>query len=308
MWKLNFQTITPLHISNGNELGQSFDYIEKNGFVNKFNLMKISKEILELNLFDFKNEYSFNQFRNIIEENKENFSNDVCEYSVECTSRALNQIRSDTAEGRNVIKEFVNSNGKFYVPGSSVKGVFATVLNRDSIGIRDSMAQKFVISDSDFIDSKNFIVDRTYKGRPSVQLICIKPFTEFSLTVKKTGDVSLQTLKAKLKTYYKNQLKKAIENVSEFKDKFNLEAGANLFADLLEEYQRVQREEIKDGEYLINLGFGSGSYFKIFENVNVPKFWNKKDKEYQEAHTTFSFFDGEFLDHIGWCKLKIEEE
>jgi len=308
MWKLNFETITPLHISNGNELGYNFDYLESDGIIKKYDLAKFSKRIVDLNLFDFTKSYSYKDFSSIIDENKQHFDDDLYEYEVECTNRALNQIRSDTAEGRNVIKEFINSNGKFYVPGSSVKGALATVLNRESIGIKNSIDQKFVILDSDFIDKAKLFVDRTYKGRPSIQLICVKPFTKFSLIVKKTGNISLQTLKAKLKTYYKNQLTKAIASVSKYKDDVNHEAGANLYTDILEEYQRVLKEELSDGEYLINLGYGSGSYFKIFENVKVPTFYNRKAREKQEAHTTFSFFDGEYIDHIGWCKLKIEEK
>ncbi len=308
MWKLNFQTLTPLHISNGNELGQNFDYIEQDGVVKKINLFKFSKRILELGLFNISQNYSYREFYNIIEQNKHLFVGDFFEYEVECTHRALNQIRSDTAEGKNVIKEFINSNGRFYIPGSSVKGVLATILRRESIGIRSSIEQKFVIHDSDFISNENMIVDRTYKGRPSIQLICLKPFTKFTLKVKKTGDILLQTLKDKLRTYYKIQLTKAIENVSKYKDEVNHEAGANLYTEILEEYRRVLNEEINEDEYLINLGYGSGSYFKIYENIKIPTFWNRKAKEEQEAHTTFSFYDGEYIDHIGWCKLTIEEE
>jgi len=307
MWKLNFETITPLHISNGNELSYNFDYLESDGIIKKYDLAKFSKRIVDLNLFDFTKSYSYKEFSSIIDENKQHFNGDLFEYEIECTDRALSQIRSDTAEGRNIIKEFINSNGNFYVPGSSVKGALATMLNRDSIGMKNSIQQKFVICDSNFIDETNLIVDRTYRGRPSIQLICVKPFTKFTLLVKKTGDILLQILKAKLKTYYKNQLTKAIENVSKYKDEVNHEAGANLYKDILEEYLRVMKEELSDGQYLINIGYGSGSYFKIYANVPIPTFWNRKAREKQNAHTTFSFFDGEYIDHIGWCKLKIEE-
>ncbi len=307
MWQLNFETITPLHISNGNELGYNFDYVETNGILNVFDIAKVSKKIAKLNLFDFTKDYSFEEFNDIIEANKEKFDDDIFKYSVECSNRALYQLRNDNAEGKNIVKEFINSNGKFYIPGSSVKGVLATILHQEEIGIKNNITQKFVIRDSDYIDSENFFVDRTYKGRPSIQLMCLKSFTKFSLMITKTGNLSLPTLKAKLKTYYKKQLEQSIKYISQYTDNSKPESGANIFKDLLKEYKRVQYEELEEGEYLINLGFGSGLYFKIFNNVQIPKFWNQKKREEQEPHTTFSFYDGEYIDHIGWCKLKIEE-
>ena len=55
--------------------------------------------------------------------------------------------------------------------------------------------------------------------------------------------------------------------------------------------------------------FRSGSYYKIYDNVPVPKFPSKKVRNNRdEAHTTFSVQIKNELYQLGWCKLKIEEE
>ncbi len=304
MLRFNFQTITPLHITNGEKLGYNVDYLEKDGMFFKYDKRKISKYFAENDWFDFSKEYSYFNFIEIIEERKEQIPESLFEYSVNISSYALSQIRNEKAEGQNYVQEFINSNGKFYIPGSSVKGAIATALNQESLGIKNNISQKFVIQDSDFISDIFLQVEKTYKGRPPVQLLCLKPYSEFTLLVKKSNEFTKDFFIKKIREYYKKQLENSIAVIKLYKNaQFTIDP-AEIYSDLLEEYLNVLSTQIDKDETLINIGFGSGAYFKI---INDSKYFDDNYRG-EKPHTTFSFYDGEYLDHIGWCKLKIEEE
>ena len=60
---------------------------------------------------------------------------------------------------------------------------------------------------------------------------------------------------------------------------------------------------------LVNIGFGGGSYYKLFDNVTIPRFKNPGRKGIkEEAHTTFTVEIENENWQLGWCKLKIEDE
>ena len=310
MVKLKFTTISPLHISNGNELSYNIEYIEKDELFCKLDIQKASKRYSDNKLFDFSKSYSFRDFIRIVDDKKHLLEKSDFIYRLESSSDFLYHLRNARADGLKIVKEFINNNGKFYIPASSIKGTLATILGKDSIGIDDSIRQKFVILDSSQILEESFSILRTYKGRPSLNLICIKPFIDFEIEIRKLGDISLNQLKESIVTYYKKQFDTAIKCVSEYipQGKSDKESGAEIFLGQLYEYKRVMDEELNKDEYLINLGFGSGTYFKLFDFITeIPTYFNSKTKRKEKPHTAFTFFDSEFIDPIGWCKLKIEE-
>ncbi|MBU1678420.1 MAG: type III-A CRISPR-associated RAMP protein Csm5 [Bacteroidetes bacterium] len=310
MIKLNFNTLTPLHISNGNDLSFNIEYIEKDQKFCKLKINKAAKKYTENNLFDFSISYSFSDYIKIIEKNKNILYNSDFEYSLETSRGFLEHLKNTRADGQKIVKEFNNSNGKFYIPGSSVKGSIATIMGLESIGIQNNINEKFVIRDSDSLDSSMFLVLKTFVGRPPISLICLKSGSEFSLSISKYGMFNLSEFKKKLKIYYQSQILKAKIYAKKYfpNPTRHGESGAELFFKILAEAENWL-SIFGDDEFLINLGFGSGTYFKLFESVDkIPTNWNRKSREEEEPHTTFSFFDGEYLDHIGWCKLTIEEE
>ncbi len=313
MWKLNFETITPLHISNGNQLAYNLEYITVNGNVAKLNLIKASKKIAKAGLFNFYSDYKFYKVIKIIEENKNLFSDDDFDYSIYAETSFIEYLKGERRDGRKIIQEFINSNGNFYIPGSSVKGMLTTILRRDiktnPLGINPNnanIADKFVITDSNFIDSENFVVDIANRP-PAINLITLDPGVEFNLKIRKLGNLSIEDLKKKLSIYSFTQLKKAEKFVKKFKEEEVTPKGATAYYKVLEKI--LNELKLNNDEYLVNLGFGGGSYYKIFSDVKIPTFRSKKKKfTEEEAHTTFTVNIENELYQLGWCKLKIEEK
>jgi len=312
MLKLNFETITPLHISNGNQLAYNLEYIVNDDYMAKLNIIKASKIIANKGLFDFNRNYKFYEIIKIIEENKNILTDDVFEYKIYAEDSFLEYLRGERRDGRKIIQEFINSNGKFYIPGSSIKGMLTTILHRDikrgPLGINPNNANisdKFVITDSNFIEPDNFIVDIANRP-PSKNLITLDPGVEFSSTIRKLGNLLIDDLRDKLSTYSYSQMKKAEKFVSKFKNMEARPKGATSYYNALE--KMLNELNLENDEYIVNIGFGGGSYYKLYSDAEIPKFKSKKNRNTEEeAHTTFTVNIQNELYQLGWCKLKIEE-
>lgn len=314
MLKIVFETLTPLHISNGNDLAYNLEYVFRNNeLVSKLNLNKVSKILAKQGVFNFRKNYKFDEIIKIIDENKKFFDSSCFEYEIQCEDSFISFMRSEKRNGQKIIKEFINSNGKFYIPASSIKGMLTTILDRNPeinpLGINPSnpnMNDKFVITDSDFIDSDNFIVE-TVQRPPSNNLITLNPGVEFTVTIRKMGNLSVKELRNKLSNYSFKQYKKAKEILLKFKNIEKKPGGATLYYNFIETFQPAfdQPDEV----YLVNLGFGGGSYYKLYSSAPIPKFKNPgRHGKQEEAHTTFlSNVENNYY-QLGWCKLTIEEE
>ncbi len=319
MIKLNFTTLTPLHISNGEQLGYRLDYIQKGEYIYKLNPHKAAQKLLEKKIFNFDKEYSLDDLIVLIKKYENSFNENDSFYVVEADELFTKHIANERAIGRKYFVEFINSNGNFYIPASSVKGTFLTILKMSQLGIDVNNADiesKFVIHDSNFIPNEKMKVYLTNNRPPKIGLLCVIPNTEFSLLVTKHKSLNIEDLKKKLKTYASNQIELAKKYIIKFRAPSGRRPkGADIFYNALINLES-DLKKLKENEYLINIGFGGGSYFKIFEGIQPHKFDNSrkdpktKEKVFtkEEAHTTVSFNFGGRTDHIGWCKLKIEEE
>jgi len=310
MITLNFTTVTPLLICNGNELGFELDYIVKNDVFCKLNFLKIAGKLKDK--FNFNRDYTLENILSLVHENISLFNNNDYEYKMPITKGFLDHINNERAIGRKFVNEFVNSNGKFYVPGSSIKGALLTALNVNSLGIQAGtnadIKDKFVIRDSEFIDSSNFIIHRTVNRPPALSVQCLKPDITFSLKIMKTGKLEISNLKQKLREYSQTQIELAKkQDLNNFKSRTDVPKGADLF-ELAIGY--ISNITLSKDEYLINIGFGGGSWFKIEKN-GVPMFRSKSPRrrgQWEPAHTTFSVKKNDEYLQLGWCKLKIIEE
>ncbi|HAY32511.1 MAG TPA: hypothetical protein DCY06_00120, partial [Bacteroidetes bacterium] len=212
--------------------------------------------------------------------------------------------------GQKYVSEFVNSNGKFYIPASSIKGTLLTILNQKSLGIDPNpnnsvITDKVIFSDSEFIDQTNFNIFTSNNRPPKVNLMCLKKGIAFNLNMKKIGQLNVSNFRNKLKEYCKNQMFLALQKIAPFKSESEQLKGADLMESAL---NNINNLILADDEYLINLGFGGGSWFKV-EKGKTPIFKSKKpgrNNPDEPAHTTVSF-NSEQPIQIGWCKLKIEE-
>lgn len=312
---LNFTTITPLHIANGEQLGYGLDYVIRNeAAFCKVDFAKISDAFARKKIFDLNKSYSLDDIIKAIENIKKELSEDDFLYKVLITKPFSKTLVNERSEGQKYVSEFINTNGRFYIPASSVKGAIRTVLGisgNDGIGINvadPKIADRFVIHDSEFINQENFNIFTTNERPPKVNLMCLKKDVTFQIVIRKMGVVSVGTLREKLQTYSRNQIELALQNLVQFKSNSGEPKGADIFDDALNRILNVKPEE---NEYLINLGFGGGSWFKVKEGI-VPKFEKKgrdrgRNTELEAAHTSFSINSKSPM-HLGWCKLKIEEE
>lgn len=327
MIKLHFKTLTPIHISNGEQLGFGLDYLllceiqEENGDkfkvtkLCKLNPNKVADKFAKNNLFDLSRNYSLIEIIDNIEKNKNHINTDDLFYKVIITKPFSNYLNRAGNQGQAFVSEFINSNGKFYIPASSIKGALLTILNVNHLGIKEiknngiveqeaTIKDKIVFSDSDFIDQSNFNIFRTNNRPPEVNLMCLKKNTEFTMIIKKTGSLKFEVFKEKLKKYSKDQIELALKNITTYKSKKDEPKGADIFESALTNLNTIK---LSSDEYLINIGFGGGSWFKVNKGV-VPKFESKKKgrgNPNEAAHTSVSFNENPM--HIGWCKLKIEE-
>lgn len=309
MLKLHFETLTPLHISNGNELAYGLEYTLRNDDFRKFNFGRISSILASSNAFDFSKNISVRDIEKIIDNNFEKYSADDFFYKIKIDKKFHELTQNPRATGQKYVQEFINSNGKFYVPGSTIKGALLSVLKYDHLGINNDdsgrIEQKFVIRDSENIEQDNFIVYTTESRPPSVNLMCMKADIKFDIDILKMGKLKKDYLIQKLKAYSKNQINHAIKELQPFKGSIDREKGADIFEKGLES---ILDFNLNENEYLINIGFGGGSWFKVYENI-VPKFLSKsraRRNEMEPAHTSFSVFLKNQTNHIGWCKIKID--
>lgn len=309
MYKFNLTTITPLHISNGEVLDRNFHYTVFRDEIYKIDHLKFSKILAEKENINFSSEIDSRVIESWIKKHQLDIIDDASTYSVKVDTIFKKLLENKRAQGQAQIIEFINSNGKFYVPASSIKGALLTVMGEESLGINHispNINDKVVFNDSEFLDNSNFSVYRTENRPPENNLICLDPDTTFSMYMRKKGKFDKSNFIQKLNNYTATQLEILNQEVSKFKSK---KAGKLRKADLfLRSIEMINTLSAK-GETIINIGYGGGSWFKISEGT-IPKFKSKlpdKKNILEPAHSSFSFTIDRELVHIGWCKLEIEE-
>lgn len=309
MYNFNFTTITPLHISNGEVLDQNFHYTAYRGDIYKIDHLKFAQLIARKEKLDFSKEITTSTIENWIKKHQLTIIDDASLYTVKIHDSFKAHLENQRAVGRRQVIEFINTNGKFYIPASSIKGALLTPLGIDSLGINPNnpaINDRVVFNDSELLGNDKFSVYRTENRPPENNLICLDPGESFSLTMRKKGVFDKHVFLKKLKSYTDIQLENLDREVSKFKSKRTGKLRqADLYLRAIEEINTLAAK----GETLINIGYGGGSWFKIKEG-QVPKFKsklpNKKHVE-EPAHSSFSFTIDRELAHIGWCKLEIEE-
>ncbi len=309
MYKFNFTTITPLHISNSEVLDQNFHYTAYRGDVYKIDHLKFAKLIAKKEKVDFTSEITTKVIESWVKKHQLTIIDDAVSYSVKIHETFQAHLDNQRAIGRRQIIEFINSNGNFYIPASSIKGALLTPLGINSLGINPAdpkIGDRVVYYDSETIPSEHFSVYRTENRPPENNLICLDPGVNFSLTMQKKGKFDKDVFFQKLRSYTDTQLENLNNEVAKFKSN---RAGklrkADLFLRSIEEINTLAAK----GETLINIGYGGGSWFKISEG-KIPRFKSKipQKKHIEEpAHSSYSFTINRELVHIGWCKLEIEE-
>mgnify|MGYP001027965510 CR=1 FL=1 len=309
MYRLKFTTITPLHISNGEVLDQNFHYITFNENIYKIDHLKFAKIIVKRERIDFSSDITTKKIEGWIKKYQIDLIDNAAIYSVKVHESFQTHLDNPRATGKRQIIEFINSNGKFYIPASSIKGALLTILGLNSLGInpQDPKYQdRVVFYDSEYISSEYFSVYRTENRPPQNNLICLDPDISFSLIMQKNGKFKRDEFLQKLRHHTIMQLENLNREVAKFKSN---RAGKLKKADLfLRSIERINTLASRE-ENIINIGYGGGSWFKVVNGI-IPKFKSKdptKRGQLEAAHSSFSFTIDQELVHIGWCKLEIEE-
>lgn len=313
MYKLFIKTITPLHIAGQEQMILNLDYVMSAGRVAILNRLQTAKYLAENKVFDFNKNYSYTQVSDAIKNQTENFPEEVYSRKLSVSDEFAKYLKSPGRDGQMLIGDFMYNGRSYYIPASSVKGALLTPLGLSELGIdvkNPRIEDRFVIADSEPLAAANFIVMRTENRPPSVNIVCIKPNLEFDLMIKRAGKLDIANVTTLCNDYSKKQIDLALDSIIPFKgkNKFGSPKGANLFEEAL---MTASSYKTKPGEFLLNIGFGGGSWFKV-EKDRVPKFKSKSPSEKRRgndepAHTSVEFDISGRMTHIGWCVCRFEE-
>ena len=122
MYKFNFTTITPLHISNGEVLDQNFHYNAFRGDFYKIDHLKFAKLIAKKEKLDFSKEITTSIIESWIKKHQLTIIDDASSYSVKIHDSFRAHLENTRAVGRRQVIEFINSNGK--VTNRDLQGIF----------------------------------------------------------------------------------------------------------------------------------------------------------------------------------------
>jgi CRISPR/Cas system CSM-associated protein Csm5 (group 7 of RAMP superfamily) len=298
MLKLHFKTLTPLFIGSGDVLERDFHYKIDDVDFRKYNESRLVADLASKNVIDFNREQSAENLKQRIIEG--NYSDDkFFDYTVGMAQSFYSYITGHETPGKDSVQEFINENGKFYIPGSSVKGALCTTLGFDKLGIIDSIAEKFVIQDCVDLSYDDFLVFH-FDRPPYVNLLALQNGIQFTTVIPESNGINKKLIEERVGTYFKNQISKSIAELKNYKEKNNREDFP-----ILELFENLKTNHSND--VIINLGFGGGSWFKISKG-EIPKFQKENADEPEIPTTTYHYTNKSGnLVHIGWCKMEVEE-
>lgn len=298
MLKLHFKTLTPLFIGSGEVLERDFHYKIDDVDFRKYNESKLVADLAARKVVDFDREQSTENLKQRIIDG--NYSDDkFFDYTVGMAQSFYSYITGHETTGKDAVQEFINDNGKFYIPGSSVKGALCTALGLDNLGIIDSMDQRFVIQDCVDLSHDDFLVFH-FDRPPYVNLLALQNGTYFTTVIPKSKGLSKKLIEEKVASYFRVQISKSVTELKKYKSINNREDFP-----ILELFENLKTNYSDD--VIINLGFGGGSWFKISKG-EIPKFQKRNTDEPEIPTTTYHNKNRSGnLVHIGWCKLEVEE-
>lgn len=302
MYKLIIKTITPLHIGSQEQLALNLNYVVLGQDACILNRSETAKYLANKKVFDFTKNYSYKAVSEVVKKLANELPQTAISRKLGMSDRFKDYLENRQIEGQMQIGDFINDGRSYYLPASSVKGALLTALGLPELGINSKAPlskNKFVITDSDPIPERFFVILRTLEGRPPINLVCIKKNLEIELLVKSIGRLDVNRAISGCNEYSAEQLKKALEYLefilkSKFPDKID---GIENFVKAL---TSISQHPIKTGEFLLNIGFGGGGWFKVNRG-------NKPIDKGKSPQTSYEFNISGNISHIGWCVCRFEE-
>ncbi|RDY23791.1 type III-A CRISPR-associated RAMP protein Csm5 [Romboutsia maritimum] len=142
--KIILVPITPIHIGNGKEI-LPYEYVIKNGYMYKFNMMDIYENLNENNKRIFLKyvENDIIELRSFIGEIYEEkfgyeYKVDICTEFENLYNQKLKGVKNKNEQNALVINDFINTVNKTYIPGSSIKGAIRSAYLYD-MGDREKL-------------------------------------------------------------------------------------------------------------------------------------------------------------------------
>lgn len=307
IYKIKAECLTPLVIQSGREI-MPWEYvvIEENGkkILYRFDLFEFyeklsdeskkefndklenaidlkKREVLGIRKFiwDKKNEYK--------EEIKEIslYSGEVDEEFYQKYLKNINETKQSSESNQLIIKEFIRSKGRAFVPGSSIKGAIRTAIlykhpQRDEIENLKPEKSPFkylLVGDSKFIDEVRIgYFSRSAPGYGEY-LPKGKKF-EFNIKVKtppydhkeQKMDFSTENIIASANEFIKGKIKKYIDDSKKLLEHPDMSEGQEekeeKTKNLIKYYENLLEEinKLKNNEFILNLAFGGGFWYKSF--------------------------------------------
>lgn len=325
--KLEFKILSPVHIGDGSEL-TLFDYviIDKKIYkiyLNEF-LASLSGEELQ-KLKEYQQSNKLIELRHFIKKNVD------CERFKEYESTVSEEVKKiyDTKfndiKNQIILNPFIRTNGKPFVPGSSIKGAIRTAL----LNYFDNGKGGFLKNSKDLeghilsATTKNSKGELKYSmNKDPFRFIKVrdamlpenstefKLITNYRLKNDKLEETGIQIIKEIIIPETEFEVEILIDETKHNKINFQLilEASDKFYKEVLksererlfkdykvidEFYKRIEKES-----YLFRLGFNSG-----FESITLKNYRNPKNR----GHRGWGF-SKHIIEHkqtFGWIKINI---
>jgi len=313
---ITLETVTPVHIGNGEEWS-FLDYFIENGKVNILNTNAIFESLNDTQIID-----------NLSKEIKEKIINGQVQINpkeffgkyIDVSKYIIKRIESDEISGKVKIKKFINQQGRYYIPGSSIKGAIRTAYffdffdkNIDALvdvlenksEITSDFFKYFHVTDSQFIsDSKMKIIktirhnnEKNKEGIP-IYLEGIKEgsIVNFEIKIDDRSKITIEDIK--------NSVRNLTTTVCDY------ETNNNKNPDFMKNFYN---EIKKNNEIYLNLGFGGGYLVKTIylllwkHKKDISLIKNNMPLKKKQKVNTFSDFPRTKVIYnkkpIGWVKI-----
>ena len=309
---------TPLCIGNG-EIYNYLDYVPEK---NKIKIIDINKAFEELKYIEKINKLS-ELIQNNIENNRSKFTTKELFEKVGITNISdcvVKEMDSEiSVDKRGEIKQFINQNGKYYIPGSSIKGAIRTAyifdyfdgkieklveilknrnkgneLVKTAVGnIGNDVFKYLLVSDSGIIEGKNFKMVETERYNKYLSEKTKKPLRrgnpQNAEVLKENSEFEISlTIKEGFPKKF-DELKDMINNLTKTICDFEISVENN-HKDLKEFYQNLKTE--LGEEVYLDIGFGSGYlsktiYLLLWKHKQDLKSikWSLPIKKYFDRYT-----------------------